>query len=68
MSFNHPKNIDKYSILSVLGHGAMGVVYKGYDKAIDRHVAIKVLHPHLLSGDMGGEFLQRFPRQQVRQR
>jgi len=60
MSFNHPKNIDKYTILSILGHGAMGVVYKGYDKEIDRHVAIKVLHAHLLSGEMGEEFVQRF--------
>jgi len=65
MSFNQPKNIDKYSILSVLGDGAMGVVYKGYDKEIDRHVAIKVLHPHLLRGEMGDEFVQRF-HQEVR--
>ncbi len=60
MSFSHPKSIDKYNILSILGHGAMGVVYKGYDKEIDRHVAIKVLHAHLLSGEMGEEFVQRF--------
>ena len=60
MPSSHPENIDKYNILSILGHGAMGVVYKGYDKEIDRHVAIKVLHPHLLTGEMGDEFLQRF--------
>mgnify|MGYP000367810375 CR=1 FL=1 len=60
MLTNHPKKIDKYAIDSILGHGAMGVVYKGYDKEIDRHVAIKVLHPHLLSGDMGDELEQRF--------
>ncbi|MCK5120405.1 MAG: serine/threonine protein kinase, partial [Methylococcales bacterium] len=60
MLTNQPKKIDKYSIHSVLGHGAMGVVYKGYDKEIDRHVAIKVLHPHLLSGEMGDELEQRF--------
>lgn len=60
MSISHPKNIDKYNILSILGHGAMGVVYKGYDKEIDRHVAIKVLHSHLLVGEMGEEFVQRF--------
>lgn len=60
MLTDQPKKIDKYSIHSVLGHGAMGVVYKGYDKEIDRHVAIKVLHPHLLSGEMGDELEQRF--------
>lgn len=60
MAINNPQNIDKYNILSILGHGAMGVVYKGYDKEIDRHVAIKVLHPHLLVGEMGDEFVQRF--------
>lgn len=60
MSMSHPTNIDKYNILSILGHGAMGVVYKAYDKEIDRHVAIKVLHAHLLTGEMGDEFVQRF--------
>jgi len=57
---DQPKKIEKYNILSILGQGAMGVVYKGYDKEIDRYVAIKVLHPHLLAGDMGHELEQRF--------
>ena len=60
MSLSHPKSIDKYNILTILGHGAMGIVYKGYDQEIDRHVAIKVLHPHLITGEMGDEYVERF--------
>lgn len=55
-----PEKIDKYQVESILGRGAMGIVYKAYDKAIDRAVAIKVLHAHLLDDEMGQEFLLRF--------
>ena len=37
-----PAKIGKYNIISVLGRGAMGVVYRGYDPYVDRPVAIKV--------------------------
>src|SRR6218665_3282812 len=43
-----PARIGKYAIESVLGHGAMGVVYKGFDPHIHRPVAIKTIHKHLL--------------------
>ena len=39
----HPANIGKYEIHDVLGKGAMGVVYKGWDPAIMRGVAIKAI-------------------------
>ncbi len=39
----------KYRILHEVGQGGMAVVYKGVDLALDREVAVKVLHPHLAS-------------------
>jgi tRNA A-37 threonylcarbamoyl transferase component Bud32/tetratricopeptide (TPR) repeat protein len=36
--------IDRYSILGVLGAGAMGRVYEAYDPELHRKVAIKLLH------------------------
>ncbi len=38
-----PARIDKYQIISVIGKGAMGVVYHAYDPIVKRDVAIKVL-------------------------
>ncbi len=38
-----PDKIGKYQIRAFLGRGAMGVVYKGFDAAIERGVAIKVI-------------------------
>jgi len=58
-----PENIGKYQIRSSLGEGAMGVVYEGFDSDIERRVAIKTLHPHLVTEKNGAEFLQRFKRE-----
>jgi serine/threonine protein kinase len=38
-----PARIGKYDIISVVGRGGMGVVYRGIDSRIGRPVAIKVL-------------------------
>ena len=35
--------LGKYQIQAEIGRGGMGAVYKGYDPALDRHVAVKVL-------------------------
>ena len=57
---NFPQQLGKYRIDSQLGQGAMGVVYKAFDTEIEREVAIKILHDHVLSGDMGEELVRRF--------
>ena len=40
--------IGKYRVDGILGEGAMGVVYDGHDPDIERPVAIKTVHPHLI--------------------
>jgi len=49
----------------MLGEGATGVVYEGYDPDIERRVAIKTLHPHLLVGKVGAGLLARFKREAI---
>ncbi len=54
-----PVRIGEYSILGVLGHGGMGVVYKAEQPHTQRIVAIKVLR----SGLVGPEMLRRFEKE-----
>ena len=43
-----PAQIGPFVVLRKLGEGAMGVVYAGFDLQLDRKVAIKLVHRHLL--------------------
>src|SRR5437763_1526254 len=49
--------IGVYRIVRKLGEGGMGAVFEGVHDAIERHVAIKVLHPEYAQRS---EFIARF--------
>jgi tRNA A-37 threonylcarbamoyl transferase component Bud32 len=57
---NDPERLGKYEIRSVLGRGAMGIVYKGYDPHIERTVAIKTVRKDLVDKELTAQFLSRF--------
>ena len=53
------QHVGRYRILEQIGQGGMSVVYKGLDTALDREVAIKVLHPHLATKEESRRRLAR---------
>ncbi len=52
--------IGQYEILEQIGQGGMGAVYKGYQSALDRYVAIKILTADVTKRP---EFIARFERE-----
>jgi serine/threonine-protein kinase len=52
--------LGRYELLEQIGSGGMAVVYRGRDTALDREVAVKLLHPHLASAK---ESRARFSRE-----
>jgi serine/threonine-protein kinase len=54
------KTIQNFEIISLLGKGGMGVVYKAYDLNLDRYVALKVLKTDVL-GNKGDK--ERFKKE-----
>ncbi|MEX0718973.1 MAG: SUMF1/EgtB/PvdO family nonheme iron enzyme [Planctomycetaceae bacterium] len=58
-----PRSLDRlghYEIVGWLGGGGMAEVFQGYERALDRHVALKVLSPALARD---GDFVRRFHRE-----
>jgi serine/threonine protein kinase/tetratricopeptide (TPR) repeat protein len=60
---NRLLSIGRYVILRELGRGGMGVVYEAWDPSIERRVAIKTLHPNLISEEDREETVERFRRE-----
>ena len=58
-----PESLGGYKILSELGRGAMGVVYRGEDTRIGRPVAIKVIRTDATLSDSGAELRRRMIRE-----
>jgi serine/threonine protein kinase len=60
-----PESVGRYRIHRVMGNGAFGAVYRGYDDQLDRQVAIKV--PLLGSGRNSGSDIEKQFLQEARQ-
>lgn len=57
------KRLGDYLIEGVLGTGGMARVYRGYDDALDRYAAIKVIEPQLIASAEEDEYRERFLRE-----
>lgn len=53
---------DRYRIDAKIARGGMAMVYRGTDLRLDREIAIKVMHDHLISDDT---FVERFRREAI---
>ena len=47
MNDGNPHTLGRYRLLSLLGEGGMGKVYRGFDSTLKRSVAIKLLPPEV---------------------
>lgn len=60
MNISPGETVGPYRIIEQLGSGGMATVFKAYHPALDRYVAIKILHP-VFKADP--QFFERFKRE-----
>ncbi|MGB5080191.1 MAG: serine/threonine-protein kinase, partial [Burkholderiales bacterium] len=54
------KQLGKYQVVEVIGKGAMGVVYKGYDPVLERPVALKTASKDQVDPELAAQIIARF--------
>jgi serine/threonine protein kinase len=55
------RTLGQYRVIEKIGRGGMATVYKAYQPALERYVAVKVMHEQLAAGD--DQFFKRFQRE-----
>src|SRR5689334_20114308 len=53
-----PRELGRYQLGSVLGSGAMGIVYAAWDSQLQRHVALKLVRPERNDADAHARMLR----------
>ncbi|MCB9750717.1 MAG: serine/threonine protein kinase [Myxococcales bacterium] len=61
-----PRRVGRYTVLSRVGAGGMGVVYSAYDEALERRVALKLVRASTTADEDGGDRLRREGRAMAR--
>ena len=54
------RKIQNFKVLSLLGKGGMGIVYKVFDTQLERYAALKILN---LNSNRSSSFVERFKKE-----